>query len=508
MDFKCRVGEEGASSYIPPRSSNGTFFISQPPLRASIPRTTTGVESNGYDVNELIRREAEKKMIRKEIIAAEILRRLELEAEVRRELQIERDAGMINGEGIYLTPSDMQVPRMSLMTGGGSGAMPFQRQPERFMALRRPEVGCPKQLPFQRHTEAGKPAIEPLPERKTGQVLFLGKPTNSNLAGVKRKAETMAISRADGVHSVNPSKKSQKEWSCAICRVSATSERGLNDHLQGRKHKAKEALLRSNKMEHTDGSNLLPKKAEKSIEHAVTAIMPIEGNSQAVNEFKIKPIEQRSQDVNEVEIKPIEGHIRNVNEVLKNDKAMARGMQITELEENGRYLADEKQETVDPKMQKPKYWCLMCKVGANSEAQMDIHQTGRKHMARLLENGGAVITINSMPECVQEAEEAAMKEGVEVNADVTAEFSMTEGKGDSFEDAVKANETTAVKGEEVSPDNGEAREITVKRGSDDSLGNAEEAEETAINMLKEYLLGCADVEIDGVGNLEDQNARL
>lgn len=39
-------------------------------------------------------------------------------------------------------------------------------------------------------------------------------------------------------------KKVQKEWSCALCQISTTSENCLGSHLQGKQHKAKEKELR------------------------------------------------------------------------------------------------------------------------------------------------------------------------------------------------------------------------------------------------------------------------
>ena len=34
-----------------------------------------------------------------------------------------------------------------------------------------------------------------------------------------------------------------RDWSCALCQVSTTSEAGLNQHLKGKKHKAKQESL-------------------------------------------------------------------------------------------------------------------------------------------------------------------------------------------------------------------------------------------------------------------------
>ncbi|KAJ1439445.1 Zinc finger C2H2 superfamily [Sesbania bispinosa] len=49
-------------------------------------------------------------------------------------------------------------------------------------------------------------------------------------------------------------KKPKEEWSCALCQISATNAKGLNEHLLGRKHKAKEAPLSTQKIGRARGS--------------------------------------------------------------------------------------------------------------------------------------------------------------------------------------------------------------------------------------------------------------
>ncbi|KAL5102513.1 hypothetical protein RYX36_006840 [Vicia faba] len=45
-------------------------------------------------------------------------------------------------------------------------------------------------------------------------------------------------------HDYTNQKKVQKEWSCALCQISTTSENCLRSHLQGKQHKTKEIELR------------------------------------------------------------------------------------------------------------------------------------------------------------------------------------------------------------------------------------------------------------------------
>ena len=51
---------------------------------------------------------------------------------------------------------------------------------------------------------------------------------------MKRKADESAATTVP-----NKVQKQAEDWSCALCQVSAPSEAGLNEHLGGRKHKAK-----------------------------------------------------------------------------------------------------------------------------------------------------------------------------------------------------------------------------------------------------------------------------
>ncbi|XP_059288653.1 UBP1-associated proteins 1C-like [Lycium ferocissimum] len=50
------------------------------------------------------------------------------------------------------------------------------------------------------------------------------------------------------------------EWRCALCQVSATDQCGLNNHLQGKKHKRREAALGAQKDEKNYSISLFPKK--------------------------------------------------------------------------------------------------------------------------------------------------------------------------------------------------------------------------------------------------------
>lgn len=62
----------------------------------------------------------------------------------------------------------------------------------------------------------------------TGYILQ-GKPSDRTMSGVKRKQSTPPLYAAASSSGVSPdtSKKITEEWSCVICKVSATSAGGL-----------------------------------------------------------------------------------------------------------------------------------------------------------------------------------------------------------------------------------------------------------------------------------------
>ncbi|CAL0330421.1 unnamed protein product [Lupinus luteus] len=110
--------------------------------------------------------------------------------------------------------------------------------------------------------------IKPSPETDKDKVIKLAKPDPDHY-DAKRKAVTPPdVDESDHVPT-GLRKKSKEEWICEVCQVSATSEKGLNDHLQGRKHKAKEIGLRKRKF--VKSTNTSSKKSEKSVKPMETA---------------------------------------------------------------------------------------------------------------------------------------------------------------------------------------------------------------------------------------------
>ncbi|KAH9806343.1 c2h2-type domain-containing protein [Citrus sinensis] len=218
--------------------------------------------------------------------------------------------------------------------------------------------------------------------------LMLAKP-DPNLCGSKRKASTPP---AASVELPLMSSKKTKEWSCALCQVSATSERGLDEHLQGKKHKAKEAgLLRAQKMCNNSISSMSKKSGKKKIKLR-------ESKDSSGQEMKTD-VEEESTEVN----KAVVGSERKA-EVVEDSEIKNEGLPKKDLtaktrkKKNGIPTA-EKTKRKPPLRKKFKFWCEDCQVGTHSAVVMEGHKRGKKHIARSNEskkNDDAVPATSSM----------------------------------------------------------------------------------------------------------------
>ncbi|XP_043696277.1 uncharacterized protein LOC122646739 [Telopea speciosissima] len=386
MEFKLRGDEDKTSTYFSSSGSIDGYFTEQA-LRAGY-ITGDMVKSdfvrNPMNVRAAIQREFEKEKIRDEIIAAE---RRALEMEVRRELLLERELALqrrshanahafsVMGSSLSMLRADQRLSLMPHPEGSSrvdeslgfptrvevGMHQPEGARPEGRLSLP-PELGVLEKLPLQRSSEPRVADVKPLPEVGKGQVLFFAKPSNYILAGMKRKVvEPPPAMAGVGELSFVGSKKKLQEWSCALCHVTATSEKGLNDHLQGRKHKAKEEALAASKTntKNTGGSTSSTKKTAKQTKTADTTDSP-------------KPNQGKQG-------KKQKGN--NKQPLKREGNAPVQKKQKTE------DLKNKTGEILEQKKQKPeaskktfRFWCETCQVGTHSQKVLNSHQKGKKHM--------------------------------------------------------------------------------------------------------------------------------
>jgi hypothetical protein len=84
------------------------------------------------------------------------------------------------------------------------------------------------------------------------------------LYSAKRKAVTHDVP-GDEPSAIGLNKKLKGEWSCELCQINATSENGLNDHLNGKKHKVKEARQKREFDKHNKKSQCLFTTLEQGV---------------------------------------------------------------------------------------------------------------------------------------------------------------------------------------------------------------------------------------------------
>ncbi|KAI7751875.1 hypothetical protein M8C21_002602, partial [Ambrosia artemisiifolia] len=106
--------------------------------------------------------------------------------------------------------------------------------------------------------------IKAVSKENNEEVIVLAKPDGESLetlSGTKRKLTPPVYegsSEPGSPISDRSRKKVKEEWSCPICQVSTTSERGLMQHIQGKKHQIKEAALVAQKTGANVGLGVAP----------------------------------------------------------------------------------------------------------------------------------------------------------------------------------------------------------------------------------------------------------
>lgn len=167
-------------------------------------------------------------------------------------------------------------------------------------------------------------------------ILSQAKP-DSNLSVTKRKALTPPTVGLGELPSIAPKKKLKEDWICSICEISTTSDLALSEHLEGKKHKAKEARLRAQSTGQNIGLGL---------------------------DQKVKLLPKNSG----VECSGINHDVGNSLKKV-GEKTTTGGVKNTF-----------------------KFWCEMCQVGAHSGKVINKHKKGKKHMylLELNKSGGAL----------------------------------------------------------------------------------------------------------------------
>ncbi|XP_048546990.1 uncharacterized protein LOC125526013 isoform X1 [Triticum urartu] len=259
MEFRFRAGDRGPPGSSPPAPS------SSPPARFSHPRdgyagaVASGTQA-GPSPSPSPRPPLDWEAARREHLIREEVRRRLVEDEVRREFEAKGDLAFARGLHGGWGPDPFLAPGCFMPPPHAPMPMPMRPPPyappppvpfDEFGAWQgfrpRRHAGFGERMPFP--CEEGRWSLPPQkPKHKLKLVEIEPSGTPENLSPklkvprLKRKTDANAAATV-------PKKvlKLAKDWSCALCQVSATCEAGLNEHLGGRKHKAKLALCGASK---------------------------------------------------------------------------------------------------------------------------------------------------------------------------------------------------------------------------------------------------------------------
>ncbi|XP_008243010.1 PREDICTED: uncharacterized protein LOC103341283 isoform X2 [Prunus mume] len=361
----------------PPLPSTLGYFSQHPHALRATQQTQTAA---------MIERQLEKEKIREEIMAAE--RRRLLEAEVRRELMLERDIAM--------------------RRAAAADGLAFDHHPRLLH----------HSLDHDRFATSLINNHNLIPLAKPGPIL----------SGVKRK--TPPTAGASELPPTGLKKKPKEIWSCAMCHVSARSQKVFNQHLNGKKHKANEARLRAQKLGKSSSSAPLSKQTAKfsEPEEVTESLDPSDGLNEKMQDACTS--KEKKEEL------PMQKDQCREDLKIKDEVEMVRGP--------GRKEAVRKK--------KFKFWCEWCKVGAYSPKVMLAHMTGKKHIARRQEvtqsNVPIASSLASSVEASKEAEDVdAAKEAHEKIPTETAMSSSGTSANGKAENAVltkEANNTAKI----------------------------------------------------------------
>ncbi|XP_028760868.1 UBP1-associated proteins 1C isoform X2 [Neltuma alba] len=351
MEFNFRAGDLRTPSFQLP-SLVQSHFSDPSLLRGGFPVPNTEQIRNPNAHGDDILRKLEKERIRQEIISGEIARRRMLEEEVRRELMLERELAFRRSLGEkFLLDEQMAIglnPRLNVIPA-------YDTRPlgER--------ISFPQTVP--QLAQSVKPAD---PKINMEKLIMLAQPS-PEMYRQKRKAVKQDADD-DAEHCPVVNKKPKDDWSCELCSVRVTSEKAFNEHLQGKKHKARESAKK--RMQKTD-TNAGSSSTSKNVEHSPK---PIETTVTATTS-DLEADVQAQPEVTRVG--------KDVVEVKTKDEEVVVKIQSTQDAEKQKGTEAEQARIPDAVNKRYKFWCDLCHVGSFSPVVMENHRLGRKHTNRL-----------------------------------------------------------------------------------------------------------------------------
>lgn len=175
---------------------------------------------------------------------------------------------------------------------------------------------------------------------------------------MKRKATTPPVGASAEPSAGLKKAKAQEDWSCTLCRITATSERALNDHLQGKKHKARESGLNSQRTGF--GTGPLPKTGSTSTGK------PIKVPS-ATNESSVKK----------------DKRVHNAPKQLPGTDNKPEKETCVKKKENSLSAMPQKSQVSAKAKNKLRFFCEVCQVSTHALKVLNAHKRGKRHLEKV-----------------------------------------------------------------------------------------------------------------------------
>nr|GMD92805.1 UBP1-associated proteins 1C-like isoform X4 [Ipomoea batatas]GME08200.1 UBP1-associated proteins 1C-like isoform X4 [Ipomoea batatas] len=181
---------------------------------------------------------------------------------------------------------------------------------------------------------------------------------------------------------INSSKLIQREWTCAVCQVTTTSEINLKSHLGGKMHRTNCAELKPIKWVTKDPGSSSPKATDlpNQVKNEPTKHALAVGGSKQETDVKPEKATSLPNRVTNESAKhaPIEGEWK-LKTSGKQEKFQAN--------------ASGKEESTDSKP-----YCSVCNIWISREADVVSHLKGRKHLSKLKQMGILMANEPAKPE--------------------------------------------------------------------------------------------------------------
>ncbi|XVE49446.1 hypothetical protein DITRI_Ditri01bG0083200 [Diplodiscus trichospermus] len=199
-----------------------------------------------------------------------------------------------------------------------------------------------------------------------------------------------------GCHSpeIPADKQVQKEWTCAMCQVTTTSEKTLNSHLQGRRHRnACEALMKAKnqpskgkvssasvvRAKHSD----LPR--EEHQKHASSRSAQASQMKQQSSVAKNNDLPSNNTSTSSNAVNPKSGTSKSYLPEEEPKKSLPNNMAGNNLKagENVQGQQQFKKKNAETKI--PQFRCSICNISCGRSEDLNCHLWGKKHLAQIQE---------------------------------------------------------------------------------------------------------------------------